>query len=104
MSGHKRTISLSVLAEFDFEEIVSYSATEWGESRADQYVAMVNDALKSIERFPFIGAARNELMWGMRRLVVNEHSIFYRVEEGEIRIYRIVHVRLDLRTIRFERG
>jgi len=76
--------------------------SEWDEERADQYISSVNNALDNIERFPAIGAARNDLMRGMRRLVVKEHCILYRIEEGEIRIYRIVRARLDLKALRFE--
>jgi toxin ParE1/3/4 len=102
MSGPRLPVKLSVLADFDLEEIVAYTVQQWGEITADQYLAELYDALDDIEHFQAIGTMRNDLMRGMRRYVVKDHSLLYRIEEDEIRVYRIVHVRIDMRNLRLE--
>ena len=102
MSSRKRSIVLSRLAELDFKEVLIYSITHWGESRADQYEADLLDALDNIARFPEIGSRRDDLMPGMRRFVVKDYSILYEIGKHDINVFRIVHARIDLKKLRIE--
>ena len=102
MSSPRLPVVLSPLAELDFKEVLVYSILHWGESRADQYEADLLDALDNIALFPEIGSRRNDIMRGMRRLVVRDYSILYEVGEDDIQVFRIVHARIDLKRLRLE--
>jgi toxin ParE1/3/4 len=86
----------------DFKNILIYTIQQWGEDQAVIYEAEIYRALDDLEHFPALGKIRDDLMRGMRRYVVKDHSVLYRVEENEIRVYRIVHTRIDMRNLRLE--
>lgn len=52
--------------------------------------------MRWIADFGFSGHSRDDLAPGLRSLVHQERCIFYRIDDEEVRIVRILHGRRDL--------
>lgn len=92
-----RNLSLSPLAERDLLFILQHSLETWGEPRRDTYAATLGAAFADIERIPSIGRSREDVAPGCRGFSVQQHVIYYRVEQDTIRVLRVLHVRMDAR-------
>jgi toxin ParE1/3/4 len=90
-----RNVSLSPLAERDLLFVLQHSLETWGEQRRDTYAGAMGAAFADIERFPGIGRSRDDVALGCRGLPVQQHVIYYRVEEHTVRVLRILHARMD---------
>lgn len=59
--------------------------------------------MKALSHFPEIGRARPEFGRDLRSVLVSPYIVFYRIEQDEIQILRILHGRRDLKTF-FDEG
>jgi toxin ParE1/3/4 len=89
-----RSVSLAPLAESDLRFILQHSLETWGERQRDEYAEAMRAAFVGIGTFPGIGRSSEDVAPGCRALPVEQHVIYYRVEEHTVRILRILHARM----------
>jgi toxin ParE1/3/4 len=93
MSFH--SLRLSARARRDVASLLQYSFEAWGEAAQEAYGAELEEIFRSIQRFPKMGRSRDDLKLGIRVIAVNQHVVFYRIDETEIQVERVVHARMD---------
>jgi toxin ParE1/3/4 len=98
------TIRLSQTAEADFDEILLWTAKQFGAARAVAYCDRLAATLASLERGPEIAGARrrDEIGADLRTLHVGRrarHLIMFRIgdeNDRTIDVLRILHDAMDL--------
>lgn len=78
-------------AQADLKEIIAYSRKNFGAAQASRYRDGLADGLKSLRRFPEIGAPLDEIRPGYRCFQIALHRVFYRVEGEIIAVIAILH-------------
>lgn len=89
---------LSPQAIIDLEDIYEYTLKTWGFSQAEKYQDELYDSIISISVNPLIGSIYYYKKGDYRKLNINRHLIFYRIEDENCLIIRILHERMDLKT------
>lgn len=95
MSAHRRPVVISPEAQADYDDILLYGATTWGDAQATRYQTTLDLAMEEVGNFPEIGQQCHDLYAGCRRLPVERHVVFYRIETDAVEIVRILHERID---------
>lgn len=90
-----RPLSLSVSAQADLAGIARHSEQAWGPARKKLYMAAIGRRLTLLRVRPFVGAAREDIAPSYRSLRCAAHMIFYRVDANQIRVLRVLHVKMD---------
>lgn len=90
-----RGVSLSARAESDLIDIWRYTADRWGEARADSYLVAIQSGVMQLVDQPELGAERDSVRDGYRVLFINQHAIYYLAEKANVRIIRVLHMRMD---------
>ncbi len=89
-----RRLSLSPTAEDDLRYILQFSLQTWGERQRDAYTEAMAAAFDQLVAFPGLGRARDDVLLGCRSFPVEQHVIYYRIEECNVRILRILHAKM----------
>lgn len=102
---NRAKLRLTEVAVGDIQEQADWYEQRSGHELASEWEEEVTAALIRIEKNPRSGAkcdfSANELQ-GIRRMAIAgfpRHLIFYRADEQEIRILRVVHGTRDLETL-----
>ncbi|MBK9104110.1 MAG: type II toxin-antitoxin system RelE/ParE family toxin [Saprospiraceae bacterium] len=86
-------------AILDLAGIWEYTCTTWSESQADTYYALLTGSFLTLSENPALGKHYDEISLGLKGMRVGQHIIFYQQSKAnQIRIIRILHVRMDLQT------
>jgi toxin ParE1/3/4 len=95
MAGNNRRVILSPEAAEDLLAIWAFGAREWSPEQADRYLRDIDDMLERVRENPKLGHKRDDLIPGLRSILVRPHLIFYRQTTQAIQIARVLHDRLD---------
>ncbi len=87
---------LSEEADKDLEDIFNYTIEKYGIHQAKIYLNKIDSALSKLGNNPGIGRERPEVRHGLRSLLVENYTIFYRVLADRLRIVRVLHSRRDI--------
>ena len=87
---------LSPDADQDVEAIYDYTAEKFGAAQAMSYLAGIDEILGQLVRNPELGRDRAEIKPGLRSVVHESHTIFYRILSDRLRIVRIMHGSRDV--------
>lgn len=82
-------------ARRDIDEIWQFTVTHWGDKAADDYVRAIAHSADRIAATPEIGAKVDAIRAGYRKFPVRSHVIFYRIEDGDILVVRVLHQSRD---------
>ena len=93
MPAHQLVIAPA--AKTDLKEIYQYGLRHWGQAKSDSYLVKLKAHFWSLTRQALIGVERPELLPGIRSLVVESHTLFYRVTADRVEIIRVLHGRQD---------
>lgn len=85
-------------ARSDIRDIRAYSKLTFGKRVARDYLDGLIAAFDRLAMRPLIGVAERDLGKDMRSFAYRSHRIFYRVDEDELLIVRILHHARDLPT------
>lgn len=99
-----RPVVWSPEADNDLIDIWVYLAREASQKLADRQVGKIYARANALERFPFTGRKREELVVGIRSVLVRPYVIFYRVTDVDVGVVRVLHGRRDLDAIFSEEG
>jgi len=86
---------LAPRAKEDILEIWEFIAAH-DEVAADRYIDHLRDRALELIAFPQLGRTRDEIQPGLRSLLARNHLIFYRLQDAEIQVLRILHGSMDL--------
>lgn len=95
MSVPSWSVDLSPEARVDFTDILLYTQEQWGEEQRDRYQATLQQAIAGLADFPKAGVRRDRVVLGCRVRPVEQHVLYYRIEDGTISVVRILHRRAD---------
>jgi toxin ParE1/3/4 len=82
-------------ANLDLLDIWRYYARVASPDIADNILRGIDRASEAIGRTPLARRSRDELMPGLRSAQASPHTIFYRVQNGDVEIVRVLHERRD---------
>ncbi len=91
----KIQLHLNPKALSDLETIYHYSFQEWGIDQAERYQDEIYDGMNRIVSHPKIGRSFIFELHNYRIFTVKSHSIYYRLNENQIFITRILHKSMD---------
>lgn len=77
-------------AENDIANIADYTIQRFGLQQARSYSQGLFESLRIIAEYPFIGSDQAHIKKNIRRHVHEYHSIYYRVNDKGVTIYRIL--------------
>lgn len=80
-------------AHHDLFDIWRYSRLTWGADQADHYLAEIDRAMQAIALGELVGVP-HEYRYRKRR--VGAHVVYYRENDREIVIVRVLHSRMDV--------
>ena len=89
------TLVISPAAGEDLRQIFRYGVANWGLLRATAYLEHIKEQLWSLIEHPLIGLQRNEILPGLRSLILDHHVVFYRLHGDQLQIVRVLHSRQD---------
>ena len=90
-----RRLRLAHSAERELTAIWTYTLSEWGEKRANNYLAALEQAFSQLLENPSMGKARPDIARCYRALTVKKHCIFYCIATESVDVLRILHGRMD---------
>jgi toxin ParE1/3/4 len=88
-------VLISNKAKQDLLAIYSYVSKD-NPNAARGIIRRIDDRLKQLSRFPFIGRERPTLGPGVRSLIAGNHSAFYIVHAEGITVVRVIDGRMDI--------
>lgn len=91
MKGYRLTPG----ARRDLADIWLYSAQNWGEDRADDYIRALTEAMILVVEDPSLGVSCENIRPGYRKRLSGSHAIFYRHTRGVIVVIRVLHQNMD---------
>ncbi len=83
-------------AEADLAGIWRYTAQQRTVAQADKYYQSIIAALEMLAANPEIGRSCDNVRVGYRRYDVEAHVVFYRVNNHDIVVVRILHQNMDI--------
>jgi toxin ParE1/3/4 len=86
----------SPTAERDLAEIWTYLNQNASRELANAQTRRIYDRCAALRRRPLTGRARNDLLPGVRQVLVNPYIIFYRIRTDSVEIMHVLHGRRDL--------
>lgn len=92
----KARYRLTPMADRDLAQIWRHTNENWGKSQADKYLQLLEKGFLKLLHHPILGRSRDEIRKGYRSLPVENHVAFYRVNEKDIEIVRILHQRMEV--------
>lgn len=92
----ERFYLLSEIADKDLEEIFDYSINKFGFDQAEKYLLEIENIFQNLVLNPYSGKKRDEIKQGLYSFPKDNHVIFYRILDKQIRIVRILHGSKDL--------
>lgn len=84
---------LSELAEDDLAGILDYTADTWGAAQADRYLDLLVQCFERLVIMPSLGRRCDAIHFGYRRMETGKHVVFYRLDDDEVFIARVLHER-----------
>jgi toxin ParE1/3/4 len=98
-----KNIAWGYLAEEDLYGVTTYLATNESELHARRLLSKIFITISTIANTPYIGRERNELQKNLRSFPAWDYQVFYRLNENDVEIVRIIHSSRDIESL-FERG
>ena len=91
------TLVIAPLAKHDLKYIYDYGISNWGVRRASVYLDNLKKHFWGLTEQPKIGIGREELLPSMRSFPVDSHVVFYRLQQSQVEVVRVLHGRQDPR-------
>jgi toxin ParE1/3/4 len=96
MREPKLRLDWSPEAAADLLPIWRWGAAHFSPETADAHLRDIHRAASNLTEFPEVGVARDQLVAGIRSIVVYPTVIFYRIGDAAIEIVRVVDGRRNL--------
>ena len=96
LSAYNLRLIWSPEAETDLLSIWHWGAARFSPVIADTHLRDIQRAAEQLTQFPHTGVARDEIVRGIRSIVVYPTVIFYRINESSIDIIRVIDGRRNI--------
>ncbi|MFL1781438.1 Type II toxin-antitoxin system RelE/ParE family toxin [Candidatus Hepatincolaceae symbiont of Richtersius coronifer] len=91
------TIEISQSAKRDLEGIWNYTYDTFGVKQANKYYLELEEGFTTLSMHPHIGISCDYIEIGYRKYFINNHVIFYRIQEVDtIKIIRVLNKNMDV--------
>jgi toxin ParE1/3/4 len=100
MSVPDYRLEIAENAQRDIVGIRIYSREQWGDREADDYLGRITRSFDSLQLNPELGRPADHVSDDLRQLLVGKHRILYRLHGETVRIVRVVHMAMDLTTVK----
>jgi toxin ParE1/3/4 len=91
-------VRITQAAERDLREIGDYIAED-NVPAAITFIDRLTERFSTLESFPEIGRARNEIAAGLRSLTEGDYLLLYRIRQSEVIVVRVVHGKRDIHSL-----
>ena len=91
-----RELRFSTAALHDLASVALESETKWGAAQRTKYMAQIERRLGKLRERPELGPVFGPRRPGLCRLVIGSHVAFYRFDDDQVRIARVLHQRMDV--------
>lgn len=88
---------IAPLAKHDLKHIYDYGVSNRGTRQASDYLDNLKEHFWELTEQPKMGIEREELLPGMRSFPVDSHVVFYRLQQSQVEVVRVLHGRQDPR-------
>jgi toxin ParE1/3/4 len=99
MTAESRRLIWAPAAKADLREIWRYFARVASREVADSLLGDLQQAGERARQRPLAWRARNELMPGLRSILVHPYALFYRVKGDTIEVVRVLHQRRNIAAV-----
>ena len=82
----------------DLRQIYLQTIDRWGEEQATRYEERIQAAINHLTRNPRMGRRDRRAEGDVRSFSLEHHTIYYRTDETNIYIMRVVHYRQEYRS------
>lgn len=86
----RRRLTVEDAARLDIEDVLLYTLEHWGAEQRRRYLDKLRRAMRSLLDHPELGQEQDDLYPGCRRLLLEQHGIYYRLEGDEIIVGRVL--------------
>ena len=91
-----RKLIISPQALIDVENIFDYTAQTWTFKQAEKYQNSIFARMKDIAKNPLLGETYYFTKGNYRKIKINRHLLFYRYDQTNCNIVRVLHEKMDL--------
>lgn len=88
-------VVLTPKAENDLVQIWQFTAATYGVNQADDYLSQLAAGMQQLSEYPLLGSNYDHVLSGYRRLIIERHAIFYKLNSSEILAIRVLHQDMD---------
>lgn len=93
MTANRSRVVWAPRARRDLHDIWRYYARVASPEVADRLLLKIGNVGARLADQALMWRARDEVMVGLRAIIVHPHTIFYRAEDGIVEIVRVLHER-----------
>jgi toxin ParE1/3/4 len=90
--GHRRVV-WAPKSKQDLREVWRYYARVASPDIADKLLREIDQAGERLAEQALMWRARDEVMPGLRSVLIHPYTVFYRVQDGVVEIVRVLHER-----------
>ncbi|MFL5051392.1 MAG: type II toxin-antitoxin system RelE/ParE family toxin [Xanthobacteraceae bacterium] len=99
MPGRRRRVVWAPKAKQDLREVWLYYARVASPEIADKLVREIDGAGERLEQDALMWRARDEILPGLRSVVIHPYVVFYRLTDTNVEIARVLHGRRNFAAI-----
>jgi len=99
MPRARRRVVWSPAADQDLLDIWAYYARVASPEIADNLLHEISRVGEGIRENPLLSRQRDELLPGLRSVIVRPHVVFFRIRNSAVEIVRVLHGRRDFPAI-----
>ncbi len=90
------------LALDDLDNIWDYSYSKWGPEQTERYVRDIYAACEELSQNLRFGLSAEQIRPGYRKYMIGQHVLYYKQDDGNLTVYRILHQSMDVNIRGFE--
>jgi toxin ParE1/3/4 len=99
MPGENSRLIWAPSTKTDLRNIWHYFADVASADVADRLLQDIVQASERVRQRPLTGRTRDEIMPGLRSVLVHPYALFYRLKSDAVEVVRVVHQRRNFATI-----
>jgi len=96
MPKEARPVVWAPKSKKDLRDVWRYYERVASPDTADKLLREINDAGQRLADEALMWRARDEILPGLRSVLVHPYTVFYRIDDGAVEIVRVLHERRDL--------
>ncbi len=95
-------LQFSQLALDDLDRIWDYSFSKWGLEQTELYIRDIHTACEDLSKNIRFGLSAEQIRPGYRKFLIGQHVLYYKQDDENLTVYRILHQSMDANIRSFE--